>query len=628
MPGLGDGRRGGSPGSALMTSGRRGAGRAAAPRRTSTRTRRSCRCWLRCVDQPEGGGVPERGGAAVAEQDLVAVGQGEQLGEAVAQLGDHELHRRLAVAGAEVVGRRRRPARRRPRGGPWTGRSRSGRRAGRRSVGDGDVGEVRSRPPRLAATDPATAAESDRANPSRAAPARCAVADPRATLHAAGRLSRRVAAITPSATLAVDAKAKALKAAGRAGHRLRRRRARLRHPRPHRRGRRRRLPRPQEPPLHAGRAACPSCGGHRRQDPPRLGLRGRRRPGGRHQRRQARRLLRVHRPLVDPGDEVLLPAPYWTTYPEPIALAGGRAGGAADRRGHRLPGHRRPARGGPHRRAPRRSCSCRPRTRPGAVYPRDEIEAIGRWAVEHGIWVITDEIYEHLVYGDARAPLDPGRRARAGRPAASILNGVAKTYAMTGWRVGWMIGPADVVKARDQPPVPPRPRTSPTWPSGPRSPRSSGDLAAVERDAARSSTGGAAPCTVCSTTSPGCPAWSPRVPSTPIPNLDRAARRRPERSQRRQHARARRPDPRGGQGRLRARRGLRHRPATAASRSRSATTTSRRASTGSPVWSPVGRDHVGVRRAARRSVRFLGLSADAVAGSQRSDPVLGARHHT
>ena len=83
----------------------------------------------------------------------------------------------------------------------------------------------------------------------------------------------------------------------------------------------------------------------------------------------------------------------------------------------------------------------------GAVYPPDEVEAIGRWALEHGIWVVTDEIYEHLTFGEHRFTSMPRARARARRHAASILNGVAKTYAMTGWRVGWMIGPADVVKA-------------------------------------------------------------------------------------------------------------------------------------------------------------------------------------
>ena len=83
----------------------------------------------------------------------------------------------------------------------------------------------------------------------------------------------------------------------------------------------------------------------------------------------------------------------------------------------------------------------------GAVYPPEEVEAIGRWAVEHGIWVVTDEIYEHLVYGAQRVHLDAGRSSPSWPTPASSLNGVAKTYAMTGWRVGWMIGPTDVITA-------------------------------------------------------------------------------------------------------------------------------------------------------------------------------------
>ena len=82
----------------------------------------------------------------------------------------------------------------------------------------------------------------------------------------------------------------------------------------------------------------------------------------------------------------------------------------------------------------------------GAVYPRDEVEAIGRWAVEHGIWVITDEIYEHLTYDDHEFTSMPVVVPELADRCV-VLNGVAKTYAMTGWRVGWMIGPADVVKA-------------------------------------------------------------------------------------------------------------------------------------------------------------------------------------
>ena len=82
----------------------------------------------------------------------------------------------------------------------------------------------------------------------------------------------------------------------------------------------------------------------------------------------------------------------------------------------------------------------------GAVYPREEVEAIGRWAVERGIWVVTDEIYEHLVFGDNRFTSMPAIVPELADRCV-VLNGVAKTYAMTGWRVGWMIGPLDVIKA-------------------------------------------------------------------------------------------------------------------------------------------------------------------------------------
>ena len=82
----------------------------------------------------------------------------------------------------------------------------------------------------------------------------------------------------------------------------------------------------------------------------------------------------------------------------------------------------------------------------GAVYPREEIEAIGRWAVEHGLWVLTDEIYEHLVYGGAEHHSMPVLVPELA-DRCIVVNGVAKTYAMTGWRVGWMIGPTDVITA-------------------------------------------------------------------------------------------------------------------------------------------------------------------------------------
>lgn len=149
--------------------------------------------------------------------------------------------------------------------------------------------------------------------------------------------------------------------------------------------------------------------------------------------------------LCDPGDEVLLPAPYWTTYPEAIKLAGGvpMEVTADESTGYRVTVEQLEA-----ARTPRTKVLLfnSPSNPTGAVYPRDEVEAIGRWALEHGVWVVTDEIYEHLVYDDARAD-----SILAVVPELAdttiILNGVAKTYSMTGWRVGWMAGPADVIKA-------------------------------------------------------------------------------------------------------------------------------------------------------------------------------------
>jgi aspartate/methionine/tyrosine aminotransferase len=149
--------------------------------------------------------------------------------------------------------------------------------------------------------------------------------------------------------------------------------------------------------------------------------------------------------LLDPGDEVLLPAPYWTTYPEPIALAGGVSVvlPTDETTGFRVTVDQLEA-----ARTDRTKVLLfvSPSNPTGAVYPPEEVEAIGRWAVEHGIWVVTDEIYEHLTYGEHRhvsmATVVPELRDRC-----VILNGVAKTYAMTGWRVGWMIGPDDLIKA-------------------------------------------------------------------------------------------------------------------------------------------------------------------------------------
>ena len=158
--------------------------------------------------------------------------------------------------------------------------------------------------------------------------------------------------------------------------------------------------------------------------------------------------------LLDPGDEVLLPAPYWTTYPEAIALAGGVpvVVDTDEASGFRVTVEQLEA-----ARTTRTKVLlfCSPSNPTGAVYPPDQVEAIGRWALEHGVWVITDEIYEHLLYDGADRSVDAGRSCPSSPTAASSLNGVAKTYAMTGWRVGWMIGPADVIKAADEPAVAP-----------------------------------------------------------------------------------------------------------------------------------------------------------------------------
>ena len=149
--------------------------------------------------------------------------------------------------------------------------------------------------------------------------------------------------------------------------------------------------------------------------------------------------------VLDPGDEVLLPAPYWTTYPEAIKLAGGvpvEVFAGVDQ-GYLVTVDQLEAARTP---ATKALLFCSPSNPTGAVYSPEQTEAIGRWAVEHGIWVITDEIYEHLVYDDA--VFTPIQKVVPDLVDTSIvLNGVAKTYAMTGWRVGWLIGPSDVVKA-------------------------------------------------------------------------------------------------------------------------------------------------------------------------------------
>jgi aspartate/methionine/tyrosine aminotransferase len=149
--------------------------------------------------------------------------------------------------------------------------------------------------------------------------------------------------------------------------------------------------------------------------------------------------------LLDEGDEVVLPAPYWTTYPEAIKLADGVPVDVFA-----------PAEAGFLVTIDQLEAAYTPRTKAlvfvspsnptGAVYPREQVEAIGRWAAEKGVWVVTDEIYEHLTYGDHEFTSLPAVVPEAA-DTTIVLNGVAKTYAMTGWRVGWMICPPDVAKA-------------------------------------------------------------------------------------------------------------------------------------------------------------------------------------
>jgi aspartate aminotransferase len=259
-----------------------------------------------------------------------------------------------------------------------------------------------------------------------------------------GRISRRIAAITPSATLAVDAKAKAMRAEGApvigfgAGepdfatpdYIVEAAVAACADPKNHKYSAAAGLPELKE----AIVAKTLRDSGVEAQ-PSQVVVTN----GGKHAVYSA--ILTV----IDEGDEMLLPAPYWTTYPEPIRLAGGVPVEvvAGDDQGFRVTVEQLEAARTERTKA---LMFVSPSNPTGAVYSRDEVEAIGRWALEHGIIVITDEIYEHLVYGDAEfhsiAALVPELAEQC-----IILNGVAKTYAMTGWRVGWMIAPADIAKA-------------------------------------------------------------------------------------------------------------------------------------------------------------------------------------
>ena len=149
--------------------------------------------------------------------------------------------------------------------------------------------------------------------------------------------------------------------------------------------------------------------------------------------------------LLDPGDEVILPAPYWVSYPEAIRLAGGvtKVVETDIESGFRVTIDQLEQAKSDKTKV---LLFVSPSNPTGAVYTAEETQAIGEWALANNIWVVTDEIYEHLTYGDATfhsiLSLVPELA-----DTCVIVNGVAKTYAMTGWRVGWMIGPEDVIKA-------------------------------------------------------------------------------------------------------------------------------------------------------------------------------------
>jgi aspartate/methionine/tyrosine aminotransferase len=261
---------------------------------------------------------------------------------------------------------------------------------------------------------------------------------------AMSRISRRVGAITESATLAVDAKAKALQAAGEdvvgfgAGepdfptpaHIVAAAAAACADPKNHKY-----TPTPGLPELRAAIAVKTARDSGYVVDPSQVVVT----VGGKHA------VYNAFQTLLDPGDEVIVPAPYWTTYPEAIKLADGVAVEvlAPEAAEFRVTVDQLEAARTPRTKA---MLFVSPSNPTGAVYPRHEVEAIGRWAVEHGIWVLTDEIYEHLTYGDHEFSSMPVVIPELADQCV-VLNGVAKTYAMTGWRVGWTIGPADFTKA-------------------------------------------------------------------------------------------------------------------------------------------------------------------------------------
>jgi aspartate aminotransferase len=149
--------------------------------------------------------------------------------------------------------------------------------------------------------------------------------------------------------------------------------------------------------------------------------------------------------LLDPGDEVLLPSPYWTTYPEAIALAGGKTVEvfAGSDQNYMVTVEQLEAARTPKTKA---MLLCSPSNPTGSVYSKEQIKAIGEWALANEIWVVSDEIYQNVIYDGKRAysitEVVPGMK-----DLTIMVNGVAKSYAMTGWRLGWMAGPLDAMKA-------------------------------------------------------------------------------------------------------------------------------------------------------------------------------------
>jgi len=258
------------------------------------------------------------------------------------------------------------------------------------------------------------------------------------------RVSRRIGSIAESATLAVDARAKALKAAGRpiigfgAGE-----------------------PDFPTPPAIVEAAAEAARDPKNHRYTPAAGLPELREAIAAKTARDSgfkvsgaevlvtnggkQAVYQAFATVLDPGDEVLLPAPFWTTYPEAIALAGGVSVqvDTDESSGFLVSVAQLEAARTARTKA---LLFCSPSNPTGAVYSPDQVAEIGRWAVEHGVWVLTDEIYEHLVYDGATFSSMPVVVPELSDTCV-ILNGVAKTYAMTGWRVGWMIGPSDVIKA-------------------------------------------------------------------------------------------------------------------------------------------------------------------------------------